>query len=128
MGRRHWFASGSAADIAQALQSPYESPEQEKNDRSQGGNADRAEIKLPRGYRSEPEEASAEPAADESADDAEENRDDTTGRVPPWYQKLGQRPGDETKKNPVEPERQPFLPARLNYGTRGVERPLVAIL
>ena len=114
--------------MPRALQSPYESPEQEKNDRSEGGDADRAKIKLPGGYRSKPEEASAEPAANECPDDAEENGDDTTGRVPPWYQKLGQRPGDETKQNPVQPERQPFLPSRMNYGTRGVERPLVAIL
>ena len=116
------------ASTAEALQPPDQSPHQEKNDRSERGDADRAKIKLAGRNRSPTEEARAEPAADEGADDAEENGDDTTGRVPPWYQKLGQRPGDETKQNPVQPERQPFLPSLMNYGTRGVERPLVAIL
>ena len=52
------------------------------------------------------EESRSEPAADEGADDSEEDRDDTTRRVPPWHQKLGQTPGDEPEKNPVKPERQ----------------------
>ena len=81
------------------------------------------------GNRAPSEKSRSQPAADEGADDAEEDGDDTTRRVPPWHQKLGQTPGDQPEENPVKPERQTlYLPeASWGYGTRGAPRPRVAM-
>jgi hypothetical protein len=94
-----------------SLQSPDESAEEEENYSSDSGDADGAEIKLASCNVTPSEEARSQPTADECADDAKEDGDDAAGRVPPWHQKLRQRPGYETEKNPVKPERQTlFLP------------------
>src|SRR6478672_7709024 len=89
-----------------ALQSPDEPAEEEEDDRAGGGDPYRPEIKLSSRHRSPAEESRTEPATDEGADDAEEDGDDTSGRVPPWHQKLRQCPGHEAEQNPIEPERQ----------------------
>jgi hypothetical protein len=88
------------------LQSPHEPAQQEEHYRAHGRDADGAEVKLPGGDPSPSEESRAKPATDEGADDSEEYGDYATRRVPPWHQKLRQCPGDESEKNPVEPERQ----------------------
>jgi hypothetical protein len=88
------------------LQSPDEAAQQEEDDCADSGDADGTEVKLAGGDLSPPEESRAQPATDEGADDAEQDGDYATGRVPPWYQKLRQCPGDESEKNPVKPERQ----------------------
>src|SRR6185436_2354149 len=80
---------------ADALESPYQTSEEEEYDGAGGGDPDRAEIKLSSCDGAPAEEARPQPAADERADDSEKNRDDTTRRVPPWHQKLGQCSGDE---------------------------------
>src|SRR3954447_11050097 len=89
-----------------ALQSPDEPAEQEENDRADRGDADGAEIELSRPPRSPSKETGSQPATDEGADDAEEDGDDTTGRVPPWHEEIRQCPGDKAEQNPIEPERQ----------------------
>jgi hypothetical protein len=61
---------------------------------------------MPRRDCAPSEESGSKPAADECPDDAEEDRDDAAGRVPPWDQELRQCPGYEPEKYPVQPERQ----------------------
>src|SRR5207244_13175262 len=68
------------------------------------------------------EEPGAEPAAYERADDAEDDSDDATRRVPPWHQKFRQRPGDEAEEDPIKPERQTLLPAFLRRCESGNAR------
>ena len=60
------------------LKSPYQTPEEKEYDGSDGGDADRTEIKLSSCDGAPAEEAGAQPAADERADDSKQNRDDTT--------------------------------------------------
>src|SRR5207244_6170364 len=83
--------------------------EYEENDRANGGNADGTQIELSSHHRSPAKESSTEPATDESADYAEEDRDDAARRVPPWHQKLCQGPGNEAEQYPVKPERQTLV-------------------
>src|SRR4051812_12807745 len=91
------------------LQSTDESAEQEENDRSDGGDANRAEIKDAGGHRAPAEKSSAEPPTNEGADNAKQNGDDATRRVPPWHQKLRQCAGNEAEQYPVKPERQTLV-------------------
>ena len=88
------------------LQSPYEPAQQQEHNRAHGRDANGTEVKLACSDLSPSEESRAQPATRESADDAKQDGDYATGRVPPWYQKLRQCPGDESEKNPVKPERQ----------------------
>jgi hypothetical protein len=60
------------------LSSPYQTPKEQQYYRAGGGNANRAEIKLPGDDGAPPEKAGTEPATDECSNDPEKDRDDTT--------------------------------------------------
>jgi hypothetical protein len=99
-----------------------ESTEEKEDDGAQRRECDGAEVKGP-GIDCAPAKASSNKSAEERADDPEDNGDNTSRRIPPRHQKLGQCSGDETQENPVKPERhqRPFgmcglLPALWNAG------------
>lgn len=108
------------------LEPPDQSPEKQEDDRSYGRDADRAKIEFARGYVAPPEKSRPQPAADERAHDPEEDRDDTTRRVPPWHQKLGQTPRHQAEEDPVKPERQTLYLRNAEAALRERGRPTAA--
>src|SRR5689334_2157382 len=102
-------AGERSAAVRKPLQSSEQSAQEQEHNGAHRSDADRAEVQDTSANRSPAQEAGAEPTSNESADDAEEDGNDATGRVPPWHQKLCQRAGDEAEQYPVEPERQTLV-------------------
>lgn len=78
--------------------------DEEEDGGANGGDGDRAQIQRPL-VDAPPAEKGAEPAAEKGAANAEDDRDDAARGIAPGDEELRERSGDETEKNPVEPER-----------------------